>query len=336
MKTQKVVCGTSSRVKVTTNLNKIYCEKIMDLYKLEKNQKLSDLAELKFDLERDIQVVIERNTQELFNLEFVKSEFTVNNYRMDTLCFDQEANSFVIIEYKNSQSYSVIDQGFTYLSTMLNNKSEFVLEYNETMGQSMKRNEVNWTQSRVIFVSPSFSQYQRDSVNFKDIPFELWEVKKFKGDMVAMNRVTTTSRQSMKGIEKTKDAVLNQVDVGDEETLLAKVPEEIRDRYGRLKDAISSWVDVSFKANNYYVAVLKGNKVRIYVNIQQKQIKIHMLRRIDFKGNVAAQPVKFELDDPKKLFQLVTSERKEIYTYLMKDDKNFDYVVLMLKQKFES
>jgi hypothetical protein len=308
----------------------------MDLYKLEKNQKLSDLAELKFDLERDIQVVIERNTQELFNLEFVKSEFTVNNYRMDTLCFDQEANAFVIIEYKNTQSYSVIDQGFTYLSTMLNNKSEFVLEYNETMGQSMKRNEVNWTQSRVIFVSPSFSQYQRDSVNFKDIPFELWEVKKFKGDMFAMNRITTTSKQSMKGIEKTKDAVLSQVDVGDEETLLSKVPEEIRDRYGRLKEAISSWSDVSFKANNYYVAVLKGNKVKIYINIQQKQIKIHMLRRIDFKGNVSAQPVKFELDDPKKIFQIITSERKELYSYLMKDDKNFDYVVLMLKQKFES
>ena len=32
---------------------------------------------------------------------------------------------------KNSKSSSVIDQGYSYLSTMLNNKSDFILEYIE-------------------------------------------------------------------------------------------------------------------------------------------------------------------------------------------------------------
>ena len=177
----------------------------MDLYKLSKNNKLEYLESSKFDLEKDIQFVIEQNTQELFNLQFVKSEFTVNGYRIDTLCFNQETNSFVIIEYKNNNSYSVIDQGYTYLSTMLNNKSDFVLEYNETIGTNLKRNEIDWSQSRVMFISPSFNQYQKDSVNFKDIPFELWEVKRFSGDLIGLNQLSNSSRESIKGIEKTKD-----------------------------------------------------------------------------------------------------------------------------------
>ena len=127
----------------------------MDLYKLNKN-KLSPIDQDQFKLEKDIQNIVEQNTEEIFNLQLVKSEFAIKNYRIDSLCFDQETNSFVIIEYKKGSSYSVIDQGFSYLSTMLNNKSDFVLEYNESTNSGLKRDQVDWTQSRVIFISTSF------------------------------------------------------------------------------------------------------------------------------------------------------------------------------------
>ena len=52
---------------------------------------------------------------------------------------------------------------------MLNNKSDFILEYNENHKHSLKRTHVDWSQSRIIFVSPSFSNYQKQSINFKDI-----------------------------------------------------------------------------------------------------------------------------------------------------------------------
>ena len=63
----------------------------------------------------------------LFDLELVShksrslSEIKVKNFRFDTLCFDNETRSFVIIEYKKGTNYSVIDQGYSYLSTLLNN-----------------------------------------------------------------------------------------------------------------------------------------------------------------------------------------------------------------------
>ena len=72
---------------------------------------------------------------------------------------------------------------------MLNNKSDFVLEYNESTNSGLKRDQVDWTQSRVIFISTSFNSFQTDSVNFKDIPFELYQVKRFKGGVISIYNI---------------------------------------------------------------------------------------------------------------------------------------------------
>jgi predicted transport protein len=308
----------------------------MDLYRLTKNKKLELIETTKFDLEKDIQSVIENHTQELFNLQFVTSEFSINGYRLDTLCFNQETNSFVIIEYKNTNSYSVVDQGFTYLSTMLNNKSDFVLEYNEVTGTNLKRDQIDWSQSRVIFVSPSFSQYQKDSVNFKDIPFELWEVKKYSDDLVGLKQLTSNSRQSMKGLEKSKDKVLSEVEVFDEDSVFQKSSKNVQNIYEEIKEKMLTWNDVSFNSKKNYVSVLRGNKVKIYLVPQKNQLKIDMVRRIDFKGNVQSIPIKFTLDDPKNIFKLLVNEYKELYTLSLDDNKNIDYILLLMKQKFDS
>ena len=50
---------------------------------------------------------------------------------------------------------------------MLNNKSDFILEYNERLNQSLRRDDVDWSASRVIFVSLSFNAYQKNSVTFE-------------------------------------------------------------------------------------------------------------------------------------------------------------------------
>jgi|SRR5215207_2285256 len=93
--------------------------------------KLTQINEISFSLEKDIQKIVENNTKSLFSLEFVTSEFSLNRLRVDTLGFDNESKSFVIIEYKKDLNFSVIDQGYAYLALLLNNKAEFILKYNE-------------------------------------------------------------------------------------------------------------------------------------------------------------------------------------------------------------
>ena len=54
----------------------------------------------------------EQNLKTILGIEFVKSEFALNNFRIDSLALDKEANAFVIIEYKRDKNFSVIDQGY--------------------------------------------------------------------------------------------------------------------------------------------------------------------------------------------------------------------------------
>ena len=144
----------------------------MEVFNL-KNDKVEEVELRPFKLERDIQNLVEKNTETFFGLEFIYSELTVGNYRIDSLCFDNENNSFVIIEYKKGNSYSVIDQGYTYLQLLLNNKSDFLLTLSQHYNKVLRIEDVDWSQSKIVFVSPSFNSYQKDSVNFKNLPFFL-------------------------------------------------------------------------------------------------------------------------------------------------------------------
>ena len=45
---------------------------------------------------------------------------------------------------------------------------------------------------------------------------------------------------------------------------------------------------------------------------------------------------KFTLDDPKKMFEIWENDYKALYSYDVKDDKDLDYFLLMVKQKYDS
>jgi hypothetical protein len=305
-----------------------------------KNKHLTSLDSVPFKLEKEIQDIIEDNTEELFGLQMVKSEFTVGDFRLDSLCFDEETKSFVIIEYKRDKSYSVIDQGYSYLSTMLNNKADFVLEFNENSKEALKRDEVDWSQSRIIFVSTSFSAYQKTSVNFKDVPFELWEISRFENDTIGLNQISSTSKESIKNVGKEKGTVIksvsDEIEVFDEDSHLNNVTQNVRNLYFELKERLSVWDGFDLRFKKAHISILNNNKVKGYLNIQKNQIKIHLLRRIDYKGDVTSQKVIFDLKDPNSLFELKKGSHKEQYEYLLKNNGDLDYLVMMIKQKYDS
>ena len=310
----------------------------MDLY-LNNKGKLELVNSKSFKLEKEIQNIIENNCEEVFNLQFVKSEFTIQNYRIDTLCFNEEDKSFVIIEYKKGNSYSVMDQGFTYLAKMLNNKSDFVLEYNESTNSNLKRDDVDWASSRIIFISPSFNSFQTDSTNFKDAPFELWEIKQFDRNIISLNQVLSNSKESIKSIKtikKIESNVLDEIKVYDEESLLDKTSDTVKEVYYSLKEKVSYWEDVIFRPAKSYITINKGKKILMYLNIRKSHINIHIMRRVNFHGDVKDMPVVFELDDPKKLFEFQSDLRRERYSFDLKDDNNIDYLISLIKQKYDS
>ena len=217
----------------------------MPLYKID--QALTHIKEIPFKFEKEIQQLTERNLMMLLKLDFIRSEFSLNNFRIDTLAYNRDSKSFVIIEYKRDKTFSVIDQGYAYLSLMLNNKADFILEFNETTNESLKRTDVDWTQSKVIFVSPMFTSYQREAINFKDLPIELWEVKKFENESISFEQIKQASaKESIKTISKTNDtveAVSKEIKVFTEQDHLQKVDFETREMYEQVKERLLAMDD---------------------------------------------------------------------------------------------
>ena len=112
----------------------------MPIFIAEKDS-LNRITEQPFIIERDLQRLVEKNINTIFGINYVSSEFELNDLRVDTVGFDNESNSFVIIEYKRDKNFSVIDQGYAYLALMLNNKADFILQYNEQTDKPLKNLE---------------------------------------------------------------------------------------------------------------------------------------------------------------------------------------------------
>jgi len=118
---------------------------------------LTQLHEKPFKTEREIQQTTEQNLETTLGLQFVKSELALNNLRIDTLAYNPETNAFTIIEYKKTQNYSVIDQGFAYLNLLLNNQADFILEHNQATNKHLAKQDTDWTQ-RLHHMMDSLSQ----------------------------------------------------------------------------------------------------------------------------------------------------------------------------------
>jgi hypothetical protein len=72
------------------------------------------------------------------------------------------------------RNFSVVDQGVAHLSLMLNNKADFILEYNERSAQpATQKKHVDWSQSEIIFISSKFTKYQHYAIGFKDLGIQL-------------------------------------------------------------------------------------------------------------------------------------------------------------------
>lgn len=244
----------------------------MNLYQSTNSNSLNILKEKPFKLEKEIQTLFEKNLQELMGLEMVNSEFVIKGKRIDTLGYDPQSKGFVIIEYKRDKNVSVVDQGFTYLSLMLENKADFVLTYNETLKKSIHSSSIDWSQTRVAFVSTSFTENQRLATNFKDIAIELWEVKRYDNDLISVNPIKKTkSAESIKPLTQQNTvikSVTDEIKVYTEEDHLTGYPEELVELYETYKNAILNLTDdIEIVPKKLYIAFKKNKNIADIISL---------------------------------------------------------------------
>ena len=289
---------------------------------------LKELKEKSFKLEKDIQKLFEVNLTAIMGLELVKSEFSIKNKRIDTLAFDPEAKAFIIIEYKRDKNYSVVDQGVSYLNLMLEYKADFIVEYNESLKKNLKRDDVEWSQTRVAFVSTSFTENQIQATNFKDLAIELWEIKQYENETILLRSIKKSaaapSIKQIAGQSETLQQVAKEIKEYIEDDHTKNKSDDVQELYETFKNAILNLSNnillvpkktyLAFKIKSNIVDIeLQANSLKIWINLKKGQ-----------------------LDDPKKIMRDVSMLKGHNgngdYELIIKDTKNLEYIMSLIKQ----
>lgn len=299
----------------------------MEVYQL--NSQLKILKEKPFKLEKDLQRLFEENLEQLTGLELVRSEFTVEDKRIDTLAYDKERQAFVIIEYKRSSNYSVFDQGVSYLNKLLRHKADVILEYQEKCQRQLKRTDVDWSQSRIIFVAPAFTTIQKQAIDFKDLNIELLEVKRFENNVLVVNSMQGgATSPSIKQSSATKSDSLSEITKElksyTEEEHLANKSDDLVELYQEFRQAILQLsADIKVFANKKYIAFKLGQRNIIDIEVQKGQLKLFLNAKWG------------QLDDSKNLARNVSQIGKfgnGDYEIKVTDTKDLEYIMSLVKQ----
>ncbi len=193
-------------------------------------------------------------------------------------------------------------------------------------GVSLKISDIDWSQSRIIFVSTKFSDYQIDATSFKNMPFELWQVDKFDHDIVSIvNKSKKTSVKVNDFVSQASKEILREIIIYDEDYHLENKPKDMIEMYHEVKSKILELGDINIDPRKHYIA-FKGSTNIIDIEVQQKQLKIHLNMK---KGT---------LKDPENL----TIDQSNIghwgngdYRIDLKDLDEIEYITYLFKQSYD-
>lgn len=173
----------------------------MPLFEISGKQ-LSSVEQTNFYTEKELQSLIERNLETVFNCRFVASEFptgSVHSGRIDTLALSEDLNP-VIIEYKKVESSELINQSLYYLSWINDHRGDYEIAVQKSLGNDI---EIDWSDVRVICIAPNYKKYDLHAVQVMGANIELWTYRLFKNGSVYLEEVlqksySTTSTTKLK------------------------------------------------------------------------------------------------------------------------------------------
>lgn len=298
-------------------------------YKI-KNKTLEPIAR-KDILERDVQHLVEANLDFLFGIEFVQSELSIENVRFDTLAFDKENNTPVIIEFKKSFEKSLFDQGLEYLNILFSRKADFSIILHKKLGISPDPDKLSWENARVIFVGNRFSERQKRAVSFQGLPIELWSFDWLENDLFKLEKESLNKEASLSEFAKA---------IGSEAVAIDKVRREIKeyDRDHHKKDAnpkiwelfekiesgVKDWGDFEVRYRKLYIGFF-GKQSFFVVKLLKSKLQVEFGKKRDatiFK-------------DIKGVHDISKSDWNHAFMFEVESEKDLDELFLILNKAYK-
>ncbi len=295
---------------------------------------LTLVKQKKFNNEKELQKLVEKNVETIFNCRFVASEFytgQVHSGRIDTLALSEDKNP-VIIEYKAVESSDLINQSLYYLSWIKDHKGDFHVACTKALGKT----EVDWNDVRVICIAPGYKKYDLHAVQVMGANIELWEYRLYEDGSFSIEEVLKRSKaESTEGISETnkkigsgkKAAETKKTGVYNIEDHYKKTSNKIRKLLDQLRDYILD-LDESIEEvpKKFYIAY---KFTQNFVCIEVKKDKLLLFLKINPEE---ISPLPKAARDVREIGHFGTGD----FEYTLKPDDKLEEAIQFIRKSFEN
>jgi len=286
----------------------------MPLFKVQ-GKKTERIHSSPFQKEKELQRLVEDNTEEMFGITFIKSEYPTASGRIDTLGVD-ENGSPVIIEYKKGKSPNIAAQALFYLNWLLDHKAQIEKDI-KNEDQDV---EIDWNADvRVLLIAQKFDKYTRKAVNQMKPKIELKKYIHYKNDMLYIEDVTPGLSG---GGKKIKSSSRGESSVED---LVSQTGEVSKPIFNKLREEINNLgEDITEKPVKHYLAY-RVDRNFVELIPQKNQIRIQLDIPLD------------ELEDPQNKCRDLTDKGHwgtGDTKLVVENEDEIDYALKLVKQSY--
>jgi predicted transport protein len=250
-----------------------------------KNSKVSELESSSVELEKSLQVLIEKHLDTFLGIRFLKTEHDTGREhggRIDTLGID-ENNCPVIIEYKRSINENVMAQGLFYLDWLMDHKAEFELLVRKKLGDKHAEN-IEWSNPRLICIAGDYTKYDEHAVKQINRNIELIRYRNYGTEFLLFELVNAVSATTSRKPKKTASNTPGHKTVGEN---LKSSSRQLKDLFEEAKAFMQALGDdVQMKELKYYFAFKRIKNfacIEVFPQTQNRSFYLKVFLRIDPK-----------------------------------------------------
>jgi len=170
------------------------------------------------------------------------------------------------------------------------------------------------------------------AIEFKDLPIELWEIKKYSNNTILLNQIqqpeTSESITKISQSSNIVKSVSKEIVTYSKDYHLEGCDDRTKDIYKELKELILSLSPIiTVKVRKMYIAFANNDRNFVYLSTKRSGLELHLSLK---KG---------ELTDLKKLAIDISNKShfQGVTQYLLKVDNKSDlgYILTLIKQAFD-
>jgi len=180
------------------------------------------------------------------------------------------------------------------------------------------------------------------SFNFRDVPFELWQIQKYEDGHISLEQHIANSDQSIDGFKqdnKTINRLKGEIVVTSETDLTSKTTEVALDAWEALKSHYLENADIELNVRKTYISFKKMNTAICYVKFQKTNLKIEILRGYETQANGIKKVLKIT-DPQKKCKEIVNTyangDREIMCRFTVSSVKDVEYAKFLIDQKLNA